>query len=63
MDPLTALSVAFSVVQFVEFGIKILETDTEIYHSASGTSVQSAVIEDVTRDLQGLPRSIVICMV
>lgn len=54
IDLLTALSVASSVVQFVDFGIKILDTGTEIYHSTSGTSVQNAVIEDITRDLQGL---------
>ncbi|CZR65040.1 uncharacterized protein PAC_14940 [Phialocephala subalpina] len=43
-----------STFQFVDFGIKILETGSEIYHSASETSVQNAVIEDDTRDLQGL---------
>jgi hypothetical protein len=54
MDPLTALSLASSVVQFIDFGLKILERGTEIKRSVDGAVAQNEAIEDTTRDLQNL---------
>ena len=54
MDPLTALSLASSVVQFIDFGLKILERGAEIKRSADGAVAQNEAIEDATRDLQNL---------
>ena len=36
LDPLTAISLASSVVQFVEFGVKIVSGSIELYHSKDG---------------------------
>jgi hypothetical protein len=40
MDPLTTLSLASAVVQFVDFGISILKAGNEVYHSVSNSSEQ-----------------------
>ena len=39
MDPLSALSVAASAVQFVDFGCKLFSKSKEIYNSADGTPI------------------------
>jgi len=54
MDPLTALSLASAVVQFVDFGISILKAGNEVYRRLDGCSIRNAAIEDVTTDLQEL---------
>ncbi|KAE9375911.1 hypothetical protein N431DRAFT_481115 [Stipitochalara longipes BDJ] len=36
LDPLTALSVAGTIVQFVDFGTKILSRSRQLYHSTKG---------------------------
>ncbi len=51
MDPLTALSVAGTVVQFVDFGTKILRGTYAIYRSAAGALPVNEELEIVTRDL------------
>jgi hypothetical protein len=45
MDPLTALSVAGNIVQFVDFAIRIVAKGNYIYHSSDG------YLEMVTEDL------------
>ncbi|KAL2061695.1 hypothetical protein VTL71DRAFT_7073 [Oculimacula yallundae] len=54
MDPLTALSVAGTIVQFVDFGTKLLTHATELYHSSRGALRSNDEIELVTTDLRGL---------
>lgn len=54
MDPFNALSIAASVVQFVDFTSKILSTTYELYKSADGASLENAERETVTKDLQAL---------
>ena len=54
MDPLTALSVAGTIVQFVDFGTKLLTHATELYQSSRGTLRSNDEIELVTTDLRGL---------
>lgn len=46
MDPLSALSVAGCIVQFVDFSSRVLENGMEIYKSAIG---QSSNIEDISK--------------
>jgi hypothetical protein len=41
MDGLSALSVAASVAQFIEFGHSIVSKSNEIYNSAHGASIQN----------------------
>ena len=54
MDPLAALSLAASVVQFVDFGLSIAKEGTEVYHSLDGATIQNATLEYITKDLQSL---------
>lgn len=54
MDPLTALSVAGTIVQFADFGCKLLSGYRELYKSTSGTLAANEEIELVTVDLQAV---------
>jgi hypothetical protein len=54
MDPLTALSVAGTIVQFVDFGAKLLSQAAELYKSPVGTLRSNNELELVTTDLRCL---------
>lgn len=54
MDPLTALGLASAVVQFVDFGFKLVKGTSEIYDSATDAAPQDASLEFVTQKLQEL---------
>jgi hypothetical protein len=58
MDPLTALSLASAVVQFVDFGIKVFSKGNEIHQSATGSSVENTEINDNTETLHTLLQNI-----
>ena len=56
MDPLSGLSVAAAVVQFVDFGTRLLKGTHQVYNSSSGQSAEvielSAISTDLTQLLQ-----------
>jgi hypothetical protein len=54
MDPLTALSVAGTVVQFVDFGSKLLGNTRHLYKSARGSLEATEELKLVTGDLQSV---------
>jgi hypothetical protein len=54
MDPLTALSVAGSVVQFADFGMKLFAEGRELYKSTRGILTANDELELVTVDFQAL---------
>jgi hypothetical protein len=54
MDPLTAVSLAGTVIQFVDFTAKVVSKSTELYRSGSGTLVENANIETTAADLKKL---------
>lgn len=54
LDPLTALSVAGTIVQFVDFGTKPLSQANELYKSSVGTLKSNYELELVMTDLRGL---------
>jgi hypothetical protein len=54
MDPFSALSLAASVVQFLEFGAKLISESSEIYKSSRGLSIEHAELEDVCLNLGSL---------
>jgi hypothetical protein len=54
MDPLTALSVAGTIVQFAEFGIKLFADGRNLYESTTGALTVNEVLELVATDLRGL---------
>jgi hypothetical protein len=51
MDPITALGIAGSIVQFVDFGIKVVSKGNKIYHSGDGTTAENHDLETVVTDL------------
>jgi hypothetical protein len=52
LDPLSALSVASSVVQLIDFGAHLTRTASEIHEK--GSSVELRHLAKVTTDLAGL---------
>lgn len=54
MEPLTALSVASSVIQFVDFGSKLLANGRQLYRSAEGVLTENVDLELVASDLHNL---------
>jgi hypothetical protein len=54
MDPLTALSVAGSVIQFADFGMKLFADGRELYKSTRGILAAHEELELVTVDLRAL---------
>ncbi len=57
MDPLTALSVAAAVIQFVDFGLRLTSAGIELYES--GSLAVNDELELITRDLTRLAQDIV----
>lgn len=51
MDPLSAVSVAAAVIQFVEFGRKVVSKGSEIYNSVQGASIDHVQSEAAARNL------------
>lgn len=54
MDPLTAFSVAGTVIQFVDYGAKLLLGAHGLYKSTSGVLTANQELELVTADLRGV---------
>ena len=54
MDLLSALSLTGNIVQFIDFGSKLLSGAHELYKSLSGTLVAYHELELVTTDLSAL---------
>lgn len=51
MDPLTALSLASSIVQFIDFGSTLVKKGNEIYQSADGSLSKNLEIETAATSL------------
>ncbi|KAK3933619.1 hypothetical protein QBC46DRAFT_401617 [Diplogelasinospora grovesii] len=58
MDPLTALSVAASVIQFIQFASSLISNTNEIYDSANGASANTLHLEDVYSKLKSLSKTL-----
>jgi hypothetical protein len=58
LDPLTALSLAGTIVQFVDFSSKIVSKTRELSKSAHGATEEAFNVEIVTRDLLRLSQSL-----
>ncbi len=54
MDPLSALSLAAAVAQFVDYGFKIVSGAREIHASLAGATTEDQHLETATRDIQRL---------
>jgi len=58
LDPLTALSLAGTIVQFVDFGSKIISKSRDLARSSTGTSEEASNHEIIINDLLKLSRSL-----
>ena len=58
MDPLTALSLAGNVIQFVEFASSLVTCALAVHASASGQSGNSRRLEDIYSTLSELSRDL-----
>jgi hypothetical protein len=54
MEPLVALSIAGTIVQFVDFGSKLLKGGRELYTSKTRTLKTNEELELITTDLEGV---------
>lgn len=52
MDPISALSLAANVVQFVDCGFKFISTIIKIYQSATGSLVEHHELDAVVKNLR-----------
>jgi hypothetical protein len=54
MDPFTALGLAAGLVQFIDFGSRLISGSMERYRSVSGTSAGNVELESITEDLKSI---------
>lgn len=54
MDPLTAISLASAIVQFVDFSSKLIAEGYQIYQSIEGASRANLRTEDITNHINSL---------
>ncbi|KAH9204764.1 hypothetical protein DL95DRAFT_494636 [Leptodontidium sp. 2 PMI_412] len=54
MDPLTAISLASSIVQFIDYSTKLIHGAKEIYCSVTGATEENYRLENVTAEMQTL---------
>ena len=54
MDPFTAIGLAASIVQFLEFGRKLVSGAVEIYRNVDGATSSNILLEQITTDLHDL---------
>jgi hypothetical protein len=52
MDPLTAIGLSSAIVQFVDFGTKLICGAREIYYSTTGTTEENATLELVVAEMR-----------
>jgi hypothetical protein len=58
IDPLTALSVASSVIQFVDFGSKLLSFSRQLYKSKEGVLTENVDVKTITEDITTLVKGL-----
>lgn len=58
MEPLAAVSLAGTVVQLVDFGIKLVTKSSEIYNSAEGLEIRYAELESINQNLVSMCRRV-----
>ncbi|TRX88264.1 hypothetical protein FHL15_010831 [Xylaria flabelliformis] len=58
MNPLDAISLAAAVVQFTDFGVRLLSETMQVYKSVSGMTSQTVELKTIKDDLRQLSQSI-----
>jgi hypothetical protein len=52
MESFAALGIAANIAQFIDYGIKLTSTASEIYRSPSGTTKENVLLGDIMADLE-----------
>ncbi len=60
LDPLTAISLASCVVQFTDFGIKLVTGSIELYHSVDGTNAERSNLDKKVTRVRNLADKIIL---
>jgi hypothetical protein len=58
MDPITALSVVAAVIQFLDYGTRIVSKGKELYSSADGALSENMELETASVQLQNLSNTL-----
>lgn len=58
LDPLSALSVAASAIQFIDFSTKIISKGQRLYHSTTGALLENDETETITKRLKDLAQGL-----
>ena len=59
LDPLSALSLASSIVQFVQFGTKLVSEGVELYQSSNGALAKNSELEAIVKDINQRSRILI----
>lgn len=59
LDPMSALGLAASIIQFVDFGSRLLSEANEIYHSATGVTGANAELQGIAESLSSLSERLI----
>ena len=54
LDPVTAIGLASSMIQIVDFGCRLVSQTQEVYHSASGATKDNVTRAEITKDISSL---------
>lgn len=54
LDPIATLSLAATIVQFVDFGSKVISTATELHHSSEGALANNLELSTIISDLSSI---------
>lgn len=63
LDPLSTLSLAGNIAQFIEFLCRVLSESGNLYKSTSGASAEHVILEKVTKDLRHLSDNLTVSSV
>ena len=59
LDPLTCIALASSIVQFVDFSLKLISDTKELYRSGDRSSTQNGQLLAVTSDLREMCKNLI----
>jgi len=62
MDPLSALSIASNIIQFVDFGCKLFSRSRQLYKSLDGALSDNVVVEVLAHDLESLSNNLLLSL-
>ncbi|KAI9650418.1 hypothetical protein NHQ30_000432 [Ciborinia camelliae] len=58
LDPFSALSLASSIVQFVDFGSKVISSAAELHHSSEGALANNLELSTIVSDLNSISNNL-----